>query len=521
MKKTIGKKIRNIRIFTQLLFLIFYLFLLIITLKPNSDSSSVIDYFFYFDPLVLIVNTTLIKTVNSILLLSLLPLILTIFLGRFFCGWICPFGTINHFISYLGRKFNKRFSNDYNPKLLKLKYLILIVILIFAVNGTNISSWLDPFSLLTRSTITVVLPSLNYEIDEITQINDKVNDFVKDKVIERKLRTYRGNSIILIIFLIIIILNFYKNRFFCNYLCPLGALYSLVSKFSMINLKTDNRCTGCNICSNSCTYGGSPYKDYTKSECMLCFNCVNDCPLNSVEVKFGPMNYDKEVSITRREFLGVSLSALFVSTLPSISGFRKKKSNTNDSFNHGFIRPPGSLDEESFLRKCVRCELCMEVCPTNFLQPSLFQTGIDGIWTPIGDASKGYCEYECNECTKICPTDAIKELTLDEKKEFKIGTAIVDTTRCYTYLDGYMEMGCAVCEEHCPIPDKAIRFHKKRIKNEYGEEIEIKQIYVVPDLCIGCGICEHVCPRQDKPGIIVTPDEENRQNLEELLPELN
>jgi ferredoxin len=152
----------------------------------------------------------------------------------------------------------------------------------------------------------------------------------------------------------------------------------------------------------------------------------------------------------------------------------------------------------------------MEVCPTNLLQPALFETGVEGLWTPILNPQTGYCEYECRKCTQVCPTDAIMELTLEEKKKFKIGTAVVDRNRCYTYADGY---NCAVCEEHCPVPEKAIRFREVNVWNFRGELVKVKQIYVVPDLCIGCGICQHVCPRSDSPGIVNTAEEEQRESL--------
>ena len=151
----------------------------------------------------------------------------------------------------------------------------------------------------------------------------------------------------------------------------------------------------------------------------------------------------------------------------------------------------------------------MQACPTNAIQPAVLQAGLDGLWTPVIVPISGYCEYECYRCTRVCPTHAIASLTLEEKKQFKIGTAVINRGTCYTYADGY---NCAVCEEHCPVPDKAIKFREVEVYNFRGKLKKVKQIYVVPDLCIGCGICENVCPRTDAAAIAVGAEEEQREN---------
>jgi len=119
------------------------------------------------------------------------------------------------------------------------------------------------------------------------------------------------------------------------------------------------------------------------------------------------------------------------------------------------IRPPGALNERDFLQKCIRCSACVKVCPQNFLQPSLLEGRLEGLWTPIGKGRFGYCEYNCNLCGIVCPTGAIKELSLQEKKNVSIGTAFIDKSRCLPYAFG---LECVVCEEMCPVSPKAIYF---------------------------------------------------------------
>jgi ferredoxin len=99
-------------------------------------------------------------------------------------------------------------------------------------------------------------------------------------------------------------------------------------------------------------------------------------------------------------------------------------------------------------------------------------------------------------------------ITLHQKRAWKLGTAIVDRGRCLTYVDGF---SCTKCEKACPIPSKALRYRDAEVVNSQGRRTDVKQIYVVPDLCTGCGICEYVCPRRDAPGIVVTAEDETRE----------
>jgi Pyruvate/2-oxoacid:ferredoxin oxidoreductase delta subunit len=132
------------------------------------------------------------------------------------------------------------------------------------------------------------------------------------------------------------------------------------------------------------------------------------------------------------------------------------------------------------------------------LQPAILESGLSGIWTPRFDTGIGYCEYKCNLCGKVCPTGAITRLTGAQKMRTKMGLAEINQDICLPWSQG---TECIVCEEHCPIADKAIKTIDKMGKNG----TLIKYPIVDPSLCVGCAICEFKCPVTPEKAITVNP----------------
>jgi ferredoxin len=164
------------------------------------------------------------------------------------------------------------------------------------------------------------------------------------------------------------------------------------------------------------------------------------------------------------------------------------------------LRPPGVRKEDEFLGKCVRCGECMKVCLKSALYPAAWQAGIEGIYTPLVVPRLGYCEYNCTLCGQVCPTGAIPRLPAEEKHRQVIGKAVFDKNHCLPFNK---RIDCIVCEEHCPIPSKAIRSRQVEVVGFDGARRTIKEPYVVEEICNGCGICENVCPLETKAGIEV------------------
>ena len=103
----------------------------------------------------------------------------------------------------------------------------------------------------------------------------------------------------------------------------------------------------------------------------------------------------------------------------------------------------------------------------------------------------GQCNYSCNACSQACPSGAIPKLTLEEKRHTPIGLARVDRNRCLPWA---YNIDCIVCEEACPIANKAIQVEEVEVVNGHGETVTVKRPSVVKELCIGCGMCEYQCP---------------------------
>jgi ferredoxin len=186
----------------------------------------------------------------------------------------------------------------------------------------------------------------------------------------------------------------------------------------------------------------------------------------------------------------------------------------NPPSQSNLIRPPGSVPEEEYVERCIRCYQCLRACATsgNFLQPSLLEGSWQGLLTPYGVAATGYCEFNCTLCTEVCPTDAIKELNVDTKHTTIIGLAHFNKNRCLPYKNG---TPCIVCEEHCPTPDKAIKFKEEEYEYPDGSIKPIQVPYIVENLCIGCGICEYMCPVEGEAGIYITNQIERVSGVEE------
>jgi ferredoxin len=511
---------QNARRFTQGLFLLLFLFLFIQTESKGNDTLGYpVRLFLDFDPLILVTTLLSAHAASVAFTLSLITIALTVVFGRFFCGWVCPLGTLHNMAGAMKRPRADVVPRNWH----RFKYYLLIAILASSVFTLQFVGIMDPLSLLIRSFSVSVYPLFNYAIRAvfnvlyhanplgITAVSEPVYGVLKNSVLTFEQTFYLQSVFIGLIFFGILALNFIERRFWCKYLCPLGALLGLLSRISLLKRSVSEGCTECGACAGVCQGAAAPevkgaWKD---AECYYCWNCDDVCPNNAVSFGFRGKKSASGIDLGRRRVIVSALSGIVVVPLLRVTPLAQPNSK-----NPALVRPPGSLEEGEFLKRCVKCGECMKVCITNGLQPTLLEAGLEGIWSPMLVPRIGYCEFRCTLCGQVCPTGAIKRLTLAEKAKTKIGLAMIDKGRCLPWAHG---RPCIVCEEVCPTPKKAIWFEEVTVKNREGKPVRVMQPHVDLELCIGCGICEAKCPVLGRPAIYVMSLGESRSRENQLL----
>ena len=495
-----------IRRLTQAAFFIFIVYILWTIKKPALGLANP-AVFFQFDPLVMFTAALAARIFLAGLLYSLITIFLTLIFGRVFCGWVCPLGSVFDFSDYVMSFFKKKRTESEPNNKKNIKYAVLFVIFIFALFGIQLAWTTDPITIFVRSFSFIFHPLINSSINNLFISILKAANFppfleniynnLKGGFLEIRNPYFPHFKLILLEFILLLALVLLKRRFWCRYLCPLGAFLSLPAKFSILK-RTNSSCRdSCTLCKNLCRMNAIKNDgSYIKEECILCMDCTSMCPEQRSSFVFHkntPLELPSNSSgITRSQFL------LFLSSvLVSIASFKKSLLGAQTpAGKSAVIRPPGAINEKEFIQRCIRCGNCMKACITNVLQPSVLESGLSGVWTPRLMMDLNYCEYNCKLCTEVCPTGAIEKLTIENKRNFKIGRAQIDKNICVAW-SGTSE--CIVCEEQCPIPDKAITLEKKQLPNK-----KIIDVPVVNDkLCIGCGSCQYMCPTSPKKAIIV------------------
>lgn len=490
------KKISPARL-SQLLFLLLFLVLFVQTEYRGSDQlAAAVNSFFRADPLVAVTVLLAEKTMVWLVLPGLLLLGLSLVLGRFFCGWVCPLGTI---LDLVTPRIRKRGALP----LLRgnLKYWLLLPLLGAALFDVNLAGLLDPLALLVRGLTFFFYPLFGDSARQVWvglyRLLGDNRDYLapgyallRDHLLPFRETFYPLALLSTLLLVLIIVLERYESRNWCRNLCPLGTLLGIAARFSPLVRRPAGLCADCGACRQLCptTFDQELLQ---REECILCLECQRRCPAQRVTFGFGRRPAGEPVFLQRRVLLGGLVSGFF---LARVFRFRSPAAQAR------LLRPPGVTDEQRFLQSCVRCGECMKVCLKSALYPAIFESGAEGLYTPHLIPRLGYCEYNCTLCGQVCPTGAIPALPVEEKRRQVIGKAVFDKNQCLPFAK---KTNCIVCEEHCPIPQKAIRSRTVAETTDDGRSVRLQVPYVVTELCNGCGICENVCPLEGKAGIEV------------------
>ena len=472
-------------LFCYLFFYVAWPYAAVFTGKVLADKERLpIEVFLWLDPLVGLTTVVAARHWNVALLGMSGILLMCLLFPRGFCGYICPLGTlIDGFDWFIGRRIT-RFRARRPGGWVHLKYYLLTAALVGALGGVLLSGYVAAIPVLTRGLL-----------------------FTGGRM---QLGLMKGWSQVgpapwslylsLLLFATVFLLGLLGKRFWCRYVCPSGAVFSLFNLLRIGERKVEATCIHCQKCLEVCPFDAIQQDDTTRTlDCTFCQTCGGACPTHAIKF-VTRWNRDKlkephdppvvPRSLSRRGFMASSITGMGVA-LGIQTGPKARP-----------LRPPGSVPEPQFLDLCIRCGECFKVCPGPVLHPAGLESGWEALWTPVVVPSHAGCHQDCNFCTQVCPTQAIRPLSLQEKRKTSIGLAVINPKTCLAHAG---QRDCRLCFEEC----EAAGYHAiqmRSIKLKLGdippgvfseEQLEamgsIEAPFVNSDACTGCGLCEYRC----------------------------
>lgn len=361
------------------------------------------------------------------LILFLVVLILTLIFGRVYCSTLCPLGLYQEFLTILFKPFYQKRKNK--PQIHYITAYFLMAVMFGSLFGGTVVClrMIDPYSVAGNA-----LSSSWFGLGFIVALT---------------------------------VLVFFKQRFFCTNICPVGAILGLISRFSWLKIRIDSdKCTKCGLCARSCPCRSIDCENHrvNNETCVKCFKCLSHCHNSSLYYGL-PKTEKIAFSAKRRQFI---VSGLVLATFGAAFKGGAELAKIISTKTKKVILPAGGSKPEIFANRCLNCNLCVKSCPMKIIKPATTEIPFVHL-----DYNEDFCDFNCHKCSEVCPSGAIKRISLLQKKKTKIATAVVNNDVC---------VQCGLCAHTCP------------------RQIIIKKENAFPviryDECIGCGMCASVCP---------------------------
>ena len=419
-------------------------------------------------------------------------IVVTLLFGRLYCSLLCPLGILQDVLSWLPRQLKWRKKRFHSlPALRVLRGAIVVLALTAIASGFLLPLLLlDPYSGFGRIAANIAAPLF-------VKLNNRCVEWLGaarfDWLYPREMPSLTLVVIIMAIvtLAILAVLSWYGGRLFCNSLCPVGAILSIFSRFSLFRLVIGGTCTSCGLCAGQCKAGCIDAKkrllDFER--CVMCLNCVAACRSGAFHFesrwrrKAVPGEETAPSDMGRRNFLLATgtTAALMIAAPPLLKNIKPKQIP---------VMPPGALNLRHFQNTCTACHLCVSSCPTKVIRPANLEYGLGGMMLPRLDFLRNMCEFNCTVCSNVCPNGALRPLTRAQKQITRIGQVSYRRQYCVIPIQ---KTDCGACAEHCPTG--AV----KMVPWEDGLTIPHTEV----SICVGCGSCEYICPAKPKAIVVI------------------
>ena len=472
---------------------------------------------------------------------------LTFLFGRIYCSVICPLGVMQDAIAWFNRKKNKY---SYSPAhdFMRPIFLLLAGVALTAGFGW-VAGLIFPYSTYGRIVGTMVAPLYKLGNNVLAEIAEHYDSYAFYGV-DVWLKSVGALAIALVTWCIIAVLAWRGGRTWCNTVCPVGTLLGMMSRHARLKVVLNaDECRNCRKCERNCKAACIDLKNHEidYSRCVVCGDCLDQCKFGAMTFGFKPM-IDKEniiyaqwkreqaakatadtateakgdtVDDGRRAVL-TSTALLVGATLAKAQdkttdgGYAIIEDKKNPARQHR-ITPPGSLSVSNLEDHCTACQLCIDACPNDVLRPS---SSLRHFMQPEVSFERGYCRPECNRCSQVCPTSAIRPVTIEERTAIQVGHAVWVRENCIAANDF---KSCGNCARHCPtgaiqmVPEgEGFRQNERgRWVDRDNRPVDMSAVHVIPvvneEKCIGCGACENLCPVRPYSAIYVEGHELHKE----------